>query len=1014
MTLSQQRSNSRGTPVQISRRGITGKKGMTILQINLNRSKAAQDLAYATATNMCANLIIASEPNIAHVRDNQRWITDNKIDAAIYCTDPGNNISKRGKGNGFVWGSYEGVTIFSCYITRNCSMETYREFLSDLDGVIRRTPGDKLVMGDFNAKSTEWGGQIEDARGTEIREMTMANNLLILNEGATPTFDTGTRSSFIDLTFASDGLLRRGSSWRVLDGESLSDHRYIEINLGVENTENSRSTVTRTIPQGNRWNTNKMHKARAIEMWKRVEEEQKTWQHELDETATKICETTMPKRTRRNNIRKPIYWWSQEIKNARDECTRAKRELTKARSKGKCLDEETVIYKRKKHELNKMIKIAKKEAWKRTVDQLDRDQRGKGYHIAMKSFHKQAPSNLRPAEERKVVAALFPRGSQQEVANIITNITTASDITADEMKNAAKNMQIGKAPGLDGIPAEIVKMAVEHAPTYTLREINKIWRKGEFPIRYKVARIILLKKPGKNHDEPSAYRPISLLSNVGKLIERIIQTRLTKEIDEIGGLSDRQYGFRRGKSTIEALKRVHNIAENEKNKSRRTRGMCTIVSFDVENAFNSAPWDLIKNKLRNMGVSDHMRKILNNYLSNRAIVLSSGELIAITRGVPQGSVLGPTLWNLMYDDVLRLEMPRGCSTVAYADDLALTITGRTTHDVERAGNEAIAQIAKWMNDHRLKLATHKTEAIMIAGKKRIRTPTLKINNERIKMVPQLRYLGVTLDPHLSYGPHVTKIAEKANKLSAALERILPNISGPSQMKRKVYAGVVTSILTYAITVWKGALRIQKYKRMLERVQRKISIKILRAYRTIRHSTALAVAGVIPIKELAQERTQTWRKNKKFKEEERVRTLSRWENEWRRSNGGEWTKSLITDLTGWIQRSHGEVNYQITQILTGHGCFGSYLHRFKIGNLQCMYCGQIDTPEHTIVQCRQWKDVREKVERVTGRPITTPLADIMLESSEKWEAVAEFLTHIMTLKELEARRRQGHEERQEDY
>ena len=55
----------------------------------------------------------------------------------------------------------------------------------------------------------------------------------------------------------------------------------------------------------------------------------------------------------------------------------------------------------------------------------------------------------------------------------------------------------------------------------------------------------------------------------------------------------------------------------------------------------------------------------------------------------------------------------------------------------------------------------------------------------------------------------------------------------------------------------------------------------------------------------------------------------------------------------------------------------------------MYCGQIDTPEHTIVQCRQWKDVREKVERVTGRPITTPLADIMLESSEKWEAVAEF-------------------------
>ena len=584
---------------------------------------------------------------------------------------------------------------------------------------------------------------------------------------------------------------------------------------------------------------------------------------------------------------------------------------------------------------------------------------------------------------------------------------TIPEIKLEELQTAAAEMKAGKAPGPDGVPAEMLKLGAAHAPQFLLKELNKWWKTTTFPEKHKVARAILIKKPGKeNIEDPSTYRPICLLNNTGKLLERLIRGRLVKEIEEKGGFSDNQYGFIKGRSTIEACNQVVKIAEKEKNKSVKTRGMCVVVALDVKNAFNTASWEVILKRLKEMAISPHLANCISQYLEDRKILLSNGETVDMTCGVPQGSVLGPTLWNVLYDEVLRLELSQNCTLTAYADDLALTITARTTAALERNANEAINKIDMWMNANHLALAKHKTEAIMIAGRKKFIKPILKIGKETIKMVPTLKYLGVTIDPFLNFGPHVEQLAKKATKTCSALYRLMPNLNGPTEGKRKVYAGVVTSVITYAITVWRGALKIQKYRKMLAAIQRRTAIRVLRAYKTTRHDTALALAGIVPIEELAEERIKTYGKDRGAKTAERKKTLARWEEKWRRKPGGEYTKEQLPDLVAWNTRKHGEMSFHLTQALTGHGCFGSYLERIRKSDSQCWFCDQIDTPSHTIQHCQRWNKERQQAKRVATRLFTEPMAKTMLDSEKNWMAVNHLITEIMTQKEQEGQKRQA--------
>lgn len=185
-----------------------------------------------------------------------------------------------------------------------------------------------------------------------------------------------------------------------------------------------------------------------------------------------------------------------------------------------------------------------------------------------------------------------------------------------------------------------------------------------------------------------------------------------------GALSDSQYGFRKGRSSIEALNRVLDRAQEERTKTQITRGFVMLVLLDVKNASNSANWGVILEALKTRGISPYLRRLISSYLEDRSVVAGEQEH-KVTAGVPKGSILGSLLWNLAYDGVLKMKnLPEGTDLMAYADDLAVMVTAKTESILQDRVNEVLNRVVQWMNRNHLKLAPEKTEALYVTGRKR--------------------------------------------------------------------------------------------------------------------------------------------------------------------------------------------------------------------------------------------------------------------------------------------------------
>jgi len=271
-----------------------------------------------------------------------------------------------------------------------------------------------------------------------------------------------------------------------------------------------------------------------------------------------------------------------------------------------------------------------------------------------------------------------------------------------------------------------------------------------------------------------------------------------------------------------------------------------------------------------------------------------------------------------------------------------------------------------------------------------------------------------LDTRLSYREHLEFVNKKASETTGSLCRILLNTRGPKQDRRRLLATVVKSQLLYAAPLWAEATAVSSYMRGVNSTYR------LCAFRTISDDAALVIAGQVPLCELVREAKeiraalageQADRSTKtEVKRRARMQSVVNWQAAWDISSKGRWTHKLIPSIEPWLSRKHGQVDFYLTQALSGHGCFRSFLKRFGHDTEDgCPECGSgiVEDAQHVLFECRRFGYDRQILTETTGarvRPET--FVPLMLLKEANWEATAAYAASVLrTLRRTDNERRE---------
>lgn len=409
---------------------------------------------------------------------------------------------------------------------------------------------------------------------------------------------------------------------------------------------------------------------------------------------------------------------------------------------------------------------------------VDSDPWGKPYRLIMGKLgiRRPIPGINTPGRMDAIINGLFPVHARRPRIEWRNNEPIDVVTTAEVMK-LAQAIPGNKAPRLDAIPGEAVKLAAETQPQRVTEVFNRCLKEGKFPAEWKRARLVLLRKNGKPLDEPNSYRPLCMLDAMGKFFEKLIDTRLKTIIEEWQMLTANQFGFRRGMSTLDAISRVM----GKVNVGLGHRWMIGILTLDVQNAFNSAPWSTITETLRAKQVPGYICRLLDDYFNDKTLCYEERGTSAtrqISAGVPQGSVLDPTLWNFLYDELLRLPTPDGVELVAYADDIVVIAQGSVTFKVGELLEEAAEIIVGWLSNIGIRLALEKSELLIPTLKKTHNTLDIRIRGHVVSSRPCVKYLGVHIDQKSTFKTHAHIVSKKVDDATRALRAIMPNTRGP--------------------------------------------------------------------------------------------------------------------------------------------------------------------------------------------------------------------------------------------
>ena len=240
-----------------------------------------------------------------------------------------------------------------------------------------------------------------------------------------------------------------------------------------------------------------------------------------------------------------------------------------------------------------------------------------------------------------------------------------------------------------------------------------------------------------------------------------------------------------------------------------------MISIDIRNVFNTARWNICIEALVREKIPDYLLRMIDDYLSD-GWVIYEGEKWSLqdemTCGVPQGSWVGPLVWNVMY-------LPDGTSIIGFANDTLVVCAAGDVKILELKINDSLWRAKRWLHSRCPKMAPEKTEALLVADRRSFKYQKIVLVDHEIEWKKSIKYLGVQFDQRLSFCEHLQIATAKAIQCGATLTRLMPNIGGSREAKRRLVASVVNSKLLYAAPISTSALNNHAILKKLFAAQR---------------------------------------------------------------------------------------------------------------------------------------------------------------------------------------------------
>ena len=424
------------------------------------------------------------------------------------------------------------------------------------------------------------------------------------------------------------------------------------------------------------------------------------------------------------------------------------------------------------------------------------------------------------------------------------------EVSIAEVVLAVRQMRPKAAPGLDDIPVSVLKENLYIIAPWLALIYTASLSLHYFPESWKTAKVIPLKKPGKSsYSTPRSYRPISLLSHLGKALERIVNQRLMRQLESRCLLSPFQFGFRAGRQAVSACLRITEDIYS----AFRCGQQVQAVALDLQSAYDTVWRAGLLEKLSAMGVDWYIICWVQSFLEGRMARLVVGESaveVATSCGVPQGSPISPTLFLVFIDDLLRRLQHLGrLRFQGFADDMILWIMGYLRYGrIHPCLRHALWRAERWSRFWRIRFSPKKCECITFAGKSVAVEGRFEafLYGEPIPHTRVLRYLGVWFDERLTWHRHIREAVTRVTSTLWSIRRSVGTDWGlQCQLFLRLVRGVALPSLFYGAPCWASVVSVGARLEELDRVLATASRMAFSLERFTSTEGSLVLGGLSP-------------------------------------------------------------------------------------------------------------------------------------------------------------------------